>query len=122
MDFSKITSLVLSLLGKRQELVSIIQDAISLFNRVKTLLPAFETQLSEITKGEEGQTAQSSPMSITWLQESLNKLVPGAKLTVDGKYGQGTQDVVKKFQQQHGLTPDGWAGVQTQAAIVDALE
>ena len=59
--------------------------------------------------------------SIKWLQESLNSLVD-AGLKVDGDYGPATKAAVKKFQQQFGLTVDGWAGAITQSAIVDALK
>jgi peptidoglycan hydrolase-like protein with peptidoglycan-binding domain len=115
MNFQSILSIVMTLLGKREELVKLVQDAIKLFNNAKELLP----MLGDLTK--EAPAATAPTMSITWLQESLNKLTD-AKLTVDGKYGQATQDAVKKFQTANGLTADGWAGVQTQAAIVSALQ
>jgi peptidoglycan hydrolase-like protein with peptidoglycan-binding domain len=114
LDFGSITSIALQLLGKRDEILKLVQEAIALFNKAKELFP----MLAQL--GEQQPAASTPTMSITWLQESLNKLID-AKLTVDGKYGQATQDAVKKFQQANGLTPDGWAGVQTQAAIVNAL-
>lgn len=116
MNFSQIVSLVMTLLGKREELTKIIQEVIAIFNRVNQSFP----QLGELIKNA-GAGAAAPAMSVNWLQESLNKLVD-AKLTVDGKYGDATHDAVRKFQTAHGLTVDGWAGIETQAAIVNALK
>ena len=41
--------------------------------------------------------------------------------TVDGTYGTKTVAAVKAFQQDHGLTVDGIAGMNTQAAIDEAV-
>ena len=51
-----------------------------------------------------------------WVQAALN-VIEGAKLTVDGKYGPVTRAAVEKFQRSHGLTVDGWAGVNTNDAL-----
>jgi peptidoglycan hydrolase-like protein with peptidoglycan-binding domain len=59
-------------------------------------------------------------MDVKWLQESLNTLGYGP-LTVDGDYGEATKAAVRKFQQAHSLEVDGWAGVSTQAAILEEL-
>jgi peptidoglycan hydrolase-like protein with peptidoglycan-binding domain len=85
----------------------------ALWNKVKTLVP----DLADVVQGT---APPAETYSINWLQESLNKLI-NAGLTVDGKYGAGTQAAVKKFQEANGLTPDGWAGVQTQAKIAELL-
>lgn len=119
MNFQSIISLVLSILGKREELVSIVTDAVALFKRAKETLPDLTAQLGKLTEGTSTAPA-SSTYSVSWLQESLNKLV-GANLKVDGAYGDSTREAVKQFQTAHGLTADGWAGIQTQAAIVSAL-
>ena len=120
MDFGTITKIVLTLLGKREQIVSIILDAIALFKRIQSEMPELTKQLGALTDSSAVvKELAKPPMSIEWLQTSLNKL--GAEIAVDGKYGSGTQEAVKKFQSEHGLTADGWAGVQTQAAILDAL-
>lgn len=49
------------------------------------------------------------------LQTFLNS--QGANLTVDGKFGNLTQQAVKDFQTQNGLTADGVVGPKTQAVI-----
>lgn len=41
----------------------------------------------------------------------------GAKLDVDGYYGNATKTAVKAFQSSHGLDADGWVGPLTQAAL-----
>lgn len=39
---------------------------------------------------------------------------------VDGQFGGGTKTAVVRFQEQHGLNPDGMAGAETLAAIYSA--
>jgi peptidoglycan hydrolase-like protein with peptidoglycan-binding domain len=51
-----------------------------------------------------------------WVQAALN-MIDGAKLDVDGKYGPVTRAAVENFQRSHGLTVDGWAGVNTNNAL-----
>lgn len=50
--------------------------------------------------------------STSQLQAALNKH-GGAKLKIDGDYGEETRKAVEKYQKDHGLTPDGWAGIET---------
>jgi peptidoglycan hydrolase-like protein with peptidoglycan-binding domain len=50
-------------------------------------------------------------ISVKHLQEMLNHF--GANLKVDGDYGQATHAAIKKYQQDNGLEPDGWAGTIT---------
>jgi peptidoglycan hydrolase-like protein with peptidoglycan-binding domain len=47
--------------------------------------------------------------------------IDGAKLDIDGKYGPATRAAVEKFQRSHGLTVDGWAGVNTNDVLRAAL-
>lgn len=56
-----------------------------------------------------------------WLQQSLNHLM-AAHLVVDGDIGEQTRQVITSFQRQHGLVPDGWAGIETMAKITELLE
>src|SRR5262245_60187027 len=62
-----------------------------------------------------------SPDIVKETQLALNRLGvtddAGQPLAPDGSYGQKTKQAVTKFQAAHGLTPDGWAGKVTQAAI-----
>jgi peptidoglycan hydrolase-like protein with peptidoglycan-binding domain len=66
--------------------------------------------------------AAFDPSTTKWLQGSLNLLLtPSPNLVVDGLYGPATRAAVTAYQTQLGLTPDGWAGRLTQAAIDLAL-
>jgi peptidoglycan hydrolase-like protein with peptidoglycan-binding domain len=53
------------------------------------------------------------------LQRALNELVAGPPfqfLVEDGHFGQRTEQLIKEFQTQHGLSPDGVVGLSTWAA------
>lgn len=54
------------------------------------------------------------------LQKNLNTLGYGP-IKVDSDFGKATHDVVVKFQKNHGLKADGWAGPRTLEAIGKAL-
>lgn len=66
------------------------------------------------------QPGKVQDYSVDWIQKSLNEIT-GAELQVDGDYGPATKKAVAEFQEEHGLKADGWAGVQTCAAIVEEL-
>ena len=117
MSWSTIVGLVLSLLSKKDQVLEIVNDALALYNKLRGVIPG----LGKAAPSTAGPSNSQTEFTIQWLQESLNTLVQ-AGLKVDGSYGKGTQDAVKKFQQANGLTPDGWAGVETQAAIASALK
>jgi peptidoglycan hydrolase-like protein with peptidoglycan-binding domain len=51
------------------------------------------------------------------LQGLLNK--QGFSLTVDGLFGEGTEDAVRKFQSTHGLAADGMVGPATWKALLN---
>ena len=50
--------------------------------------------------------------SVKWLQGALNDAL-GTELAIDGQFGSATEDAVKAFQQQYGLSVDGVAGRST---------
>lgn len=56
---------------------------------------------------------------VRWLQYYLNKY--GAKLIIDGVFGQKTKNALIKFQQDHDLIPDGICGPLTRKALVQYL-
>jgi peptidoglycan hydrolase-like protein with peptidoglycan-binding domain len=64
--------------------------------------------------------APEKTLDVKWLQQSLNQLID-AKLVVDGQYGPLTKAAVEEFQRRNGLTVDGWAGVLTEAKILELL-
>ena len=54
------------------------------------------------------------------LQWTLNRLGYDCG-TVDGKFGQGTDSAVRKFQKAKGLSVDGKVGTKTKSALISAL-
>ena len=52
---------------------------------------------------------------VKWVQWHLNK--SGAKLKVDGSFGNLTKSAVLKFQKSHGLVADGIVGSKTRAKL-----
>ena len=59
--------------------------------------------------------------SVRWVQKFANDVL-GAGLAVDGIYGTRTDNVVKSFQSQHGLTVDGIAGNQTISKMLSVWQ
>lgn len=86
---------------------------------LEKLLPVAGEIFANINKPPEEQPR----LDVRWLQQSMNTLV-GTALVVDGSYGEETRKAVRKFQID--FMPfeaaDGWAGVKTTAAILQALE
>lgn len=75
-----------------------------------TSVPAPTTTLKPGDQGAQVKVLQRALVSLGY---SLGK--------VDGIYGPGTQDAVKRFQQASGLTADGIAGAKTLSALKSAL-
>ena len=59
----------------------------------------------------------SGGIAVEELQTLLNQAL-NANLTVDGKFGPGTQAAVQQFQSSNGLTVDGVVGAQTWTALL----
>ncbi|MBV6702247.1 peptidoglycan-binding protein [Kitasatospora aureofaciens] len=57
----------------------------------------------------------STGACVSTLQQQLNGF--GAGLTVDGRFGPGTDTAVRNFQSSHGLVSDGIVGPATKAAL-----
>lgn len=69
------------------------------------------------------QPVDQQKLDVRWLQQSLNTIL-GINLEQDNSYGVQTRMAVKAFQERFmpGEAADGWAGVKTTAAILQALE
>lgn len=66
------------------------------------------------TVGDGSQTLKTYNGHVKRLQSFLNWCI-NAGLKVDGKYGEGTKEVVIKFQKKYGLTADGKFGAKSLA-------
>lgn len=71
------------------------------------------------TAGPTGTVNRQSKAYISWVQQSLNKIM-GLKLAVDGRVGAQTRSAVRAFQTKAGLTVDGKVGANTEKALIRA--
>lgn len=79
------------------------------------------TGLIDAIKKTLGKHTELQKLNVQWLQSSLKTLGydPGA---LDNVYGPKTHAAVAAYQTAKGLTPDGWSGVTTTAAILSDLK
>ncbi len=73
------------------------------------LAPAFGASITPLKQGSSGQAVKD-------VQQKL-KQWDYYSGTVDGIFGSGTKEAVKKFQRNNGLTPDGIVGKSTFEAL-----
>lgn len=80
--------------------------------RVKETLPAAKPGMGELKSGAVGEEVKA-------LQQTLNIRIKSAQppLTVDGHFGPMTEERVKRFQRDHGITANGVVGAETWKAI-----
>ncbi len=99
MDFGKIISLIVGLVGNSGAAGEIIKIILNLISKI----PA----LSE---------AKTPEMNVQWAQRALAKLGfdPGP---VDGIMGPKTGAAIAAFQKARGLVEDGWLGAETQTKL-----
>ena len=57
--------------------------------------------------------------NVKWLQWHLNQT--GAKLKIDGDFGQATKNAVIAFQKKYKLTDDGIVGPKTRAKLKQVI-
>ena len=55
----------------------------------------------------------------TEIIKAIQKVITDGKIAIDGLAGQETKDATVRWQAEHGLTPDGIAGVNTRAKIAE---
>ena len=112
MNIAETITLALRLFNNRDAIVKLMQDTQNLLG---ALMPgqapgAVASRIDSKVQIPDGSVHQ---YDVPWLQQSLNLLMPGPALKVDGNMGTKTIDAIKRFQQSRKLTPDGWAGLLT---------
>ena len=55
----------------------------------------------------------------TEIIKAIQKVITDGKIAIDGLAGQETKDATVRWQAEHGLTPDGIAGVNTRAKAAE---
>ncbi len=120
-EFRHVAPQVISLV---RQLISILTPTVRELRKVwpeirPEAIALFAEALPEVAREWSRPHIMPVAGDVKWVQETLNKL--GAKIKVDGDYGEETQKAVKKFQSDEGLTVDGWAGMITLAAMFTKL-
>ena len=54
--------------------------------------------------------------------EQVRQIQKALGIKVDGVFGRGTEDAVKKFQQENGLTVDGKVGPKTLEKLMSNMD
>ena len=114
----------LKLVARREEIAETWRDLVPAIDTARRNYPKIKSLIDEIMPPGELEEGKQEPeaMTVEWLQELLNTLGADPELEVDGDYGEATKAAVAQFQTDHPpLVVDGWAGVQTQASIVEEL-
>jgi peptidoglycan hydrolase-like protein with peptidoglycan-binding domain len=106
--------------ANREKIFDMFQQIKPLIPQITKVAPKVGELMQEIDPSL--MNAPQTSFSVEWMQESLNKLTDDVDLVVDGDYGEMTREAVRKFQEQNGLTADGWAGIQTCVEIYKKMQ
>ena len=101
MDFGKIVTLIIGLLGSPGVAADIIKLLLQLFAKIAPLIPT---------------TTPAVEMDVKWAQQALAKLGfdPGV---IDGVMGPKTIAAIGAYQTARGLIVDHWLGSETQTKL-----
>lgn len=84
-------------------------------------LDFFTEKSSKVTSTFKTLKKKMEGQAVKELQQNLNKIM-NLNLKVDGKFGNKTEEAVKKFQKKYGLRADGLFGKQSNAKMTELLK
>lgn len=108
-------------LYKRREDIARVRELVepawaALQPTVNELVPLLKGLLVEFAPHlAAAMAAKSLTYDVKTLQTKLSE--KGYRVDVDGDYGDQTRAAVRRFQRDHRLTVDGWAGFETLTAL-----
>lgn len=70
------------------------------------------TMFQGVDPNKAGQAVSTvlDPEAVKWIQMGFNLIYPDNHIEADGKYGQATKDIARKYQETNKLVVDGWVG------------
>lgn len=121
-DFTKYIPAAWRVYQHLDEIRSLQERASPHINALLGMADEAKTLMSEVLPEDFTPPAAGGKFtfSVNQLQEALNKH-GGAKLKIDGDYGEQTRKAVEDYQRTHGLTVDGWAGVETLGHLFEKM-
>lgn len=131
LDFVKFLPLILQVIDLIPKITAQVKAGGNVVDKVKQIAPEVLPVLQDLgntffpgLSPENAVNAGATVLTIDLVRSIQSKLNAkgytddaGAALVPDGSYGSKTKQAVSKFQKDHGLTVDGWAGSLTQAAL-----
>lgn len=58
-------------------------------------------------------------VSVWWIQQKLNRIYPNQRIAEDNKLGNETLNLIRRFQKDNGLSPDGIVGPLTYNKLME---
>ncbi len=124
-DFDPVTALQRALAGR--QLAAAIEEAepqSAIYRRLKTALAKYRTlaaqpfpALPAVSRAPQPGAAFAGGPAVAARLALLGDLAPEQAATQDNHYGAALTDAIKRFQDRHGLDPDGVLGRRTMLAL-----
>lgn len=117
-NLGTILTIAMRAISNSREIIAMVPRIMSSINEVQGLLTKIAP---ELLPGADARGIAAVTYDVRWLQASLNGIL-GVALEVDGDYGPLTKAAVAEFQRRNPpLEVDGWAGIQTEAKLLELL-